>query len=177
MASVFAPVKETSADEFRRVMEVTFLGYVHGTQAALRRMLPRDSGVIVQVGSALAYRLRLRPRRSFGAAHHGGREVWVVAPVVKAIIGDRIAPGLLDRLLASRGYDAQQTGEAEDANRPDNLWNPVPGGYGSHGRFDNLARRSSLQFWVARHKRTLAACVAMALGGATGWNRYAVAKS
>ncbi|MCA1852462.1 MAG: SDR family NAD(P)-dependent oxidoreductase [Beggiatoa sp.] len=56
MTSVFAPVKETTAHEFKRVMDVTFLGYVHGTQAALRRMLPRDSGVIVQVGSALAYR-------------------------------------------------------------------------------------------------------------------------
>lgn len=56
MTSVFAPVKDTTADEFKRVMEVTFLGYVHGTQAALRRMLPRDSGVIVQVGSTLAYR-------------------------------------------------------------------------------------------------------------------------
>src|ERR671929_176640 len=40
----------------RRVTEVTYLGYVHGTLAALRRMLPRDRGVIVQVGSALAYR-------------------------------------------------------------------------------------------------------------------------
>ena len=56
MASVFSPVKETTADEFRRVTEVTYLGYVHGTLAALRRMLPRDQGVIVQVGSALAYR-------------------------------------------------------------------------------------------------------------------------
>ncbi len=56
MVSVFAPVKETTAEEFRRVTEVTYLGYVHGTLAALRRMLPRDRGVIVQVGSALAYR-------------------------------------------------------------------------------------------------------------------------
>jgi len=56
MATVFAPVMETTAEEFRRVTEVTYLGYVHGTQAALRRMLPRDSGTIVQVGSALAYR-------------------------------------------------------------------------------------------------------------------------
>jgi NAD(P)-dependent dehydrogenase (short-subunit alcohol dehydrogenase family) len=56
MVSVFAPFLEISADEFRRVTEVTYLGYVHGTQAALRRMLPRDSGTIVQVGSALAYR-------------------------------------------------------------------------------------------------------------------------
>lgn len=56
MATVFAPVMETTADEFRRVTEVTYLGYVHGTLAALRRMVPQDSGTIVQVGSALAYR-------------------------------------------------------------------------------------------------------------------------
>lgn len=56
MASVLGPIREVPAEEFRRVTEVTYLGVVHGTQAALRRMLPRDRGVIVQVGSTLAYR-------------------------------------------------------------------------------------------------------------------------
>jgi short-subunit dehydrogenase len=56
MAAVLAEVAETSADEFRRVTEVTYLGSVHGCQAALARMLPRDRGKIVQVGSALAFR-------------------------------------------------------------------------------------------------------------------------
>jgi short-subunit dehydrogenase len=56
MVSVFSPVKAMTAEEFQRVTEVTYLGQVHGTLAALRRMLPRDHGVIVQVGSALAYR-------------------------------------------------------------------------------------------------------------------------
>ncbi|HAF03057.1 MAG TPA: short-chain dehydrogenase, partial [Spartobacteria bacterium] len=56
MASVFSTIKEMTPDEFRRVTEVTYLGCVHGTLAALKRMLPRDRGVIVQVGSALAYR-------------------------------------------------------------------------------------------------------------------------
>jgi NAD(P)-dependent dehydrogenase (short-subunit alcohol dehydrogenase family) len=56
MVSVFSPVKEMTADEYRRVTEVTYLGCVHGTLAALRRMMPRDHGVILQVGSALAYR-------------------------------------------------------------------------------------------------------------------------
>ena len=56
MAAVLAPVVDTTAAEFRRVTEVTYLGYVYGTLAALRRMRPRDGGVIVQVGSALAYR-------------------------------------------------------------------------------------------------------------------------
>ncbi len=56
MVSVFAPVSEMQADEYRRVTEVTYLGYVNGTLAAYRRMRARDRGVIVQVGSALAYR-------------------------------------------------------------------------------------------------------------------------
>ena len=55
-ATVFAPFMEITPEEFRRVTEVTYLGYVHGTRAALDHMLPRDRGVIVQVGSALAYR-------------------------------------------------------------------------------------------------------------------------
>jgi NAD(P)-dependent dehydrogenase (short-subunit alcohol dehydrogenase family) len=56
MTSVFSPIKEMTADEFRRVTEVTYLGYVYGTLAALKYMLPRDRGTIVHVGSALAYR-------------------------------------------------------------------------------------------------------------------------
>jgi short-subunit dehydrogenase len=56
MVSVFSPVLETTAAEFKRVTEVTYLGYVYGTLAALTRMSARDRGVIVQVGSALAYR-------------------------------------------------------------------------------------------------------------------------
>src|SRR5215831_9454399 len=54
--SIFAPFTEIEPDEFRRVTEVSYLGYVYGTRAALTRMLPRDRGTIVQVGSALAYR-------------------------------------------------------------------------------------------------------------------------
>lgn len=56
MATVYAPLTETTPEEFRRATEVTYLGSVWGTMAALRRMLPRDRGTIVQVGSALAYR-------------------------------------------------------------------------------------------------------------------------
>ena len=56
MASVFSPIKEMTAEEFKRVTDVTYLGYVYGTLAALRRMQPRDRGTIVHVGSALAYR-------------------------------------------------------------------------------------------------------------------------
>ena len=56
MATVFARVADTEPDEFKRATEVTYLGAVYGTMAALRRMNARDQGVIVQVGSALAYR-------------------------------------------------------------------------------------------------------------------------
>lgn len=55
-ASVFFPVKEMKAEEYKRVTDVTYLGVVYGTLAALRRMLPRNRGTIVQVGSALVYR-------------------------------------------------------------------------------------------------------------------------
>ena len=56
MVSVFSPVKEMPPEEYRRVTEVTYLGYVYGTLSALKRMSPRDHGTIVQVGSALAFR-------------------------------------------------------------------------------------------------------------------------
>jgi short-subunit dehydrogenase len=56
MTSVFSPIREMTAEEFRRVTEVNYLGYVNGTLAALRYMLPRNRGTIVHVGSALAYR-------------------------------------------------------------------------------------------------------------------------
>jgi NAD(P)-dependent dehydrogenase (short-subunit alcohol dehydrogenase family) len=56
MVSVFSPVKEMEPADYRRVTEVLYLGFVHGTLVALKRMLPRNRGTIVQIGSALAYR-------------------------------------------------------------------------------------------------------------------------
>lgn len=56
MVSVFSPVKEMEASDYQRVTEVLYLGFVYGTMAALRRMLPRDRGTIIQIGSALSYR-------------------------------------------------------------------------------------------------------------------------
>ncbi len=67
--SVFAPFTEITPEEFRRVTEVTYLGYVHGTMAALRRMKPRDRGTIVQVGSALGYRAIPLQSAYCGAKH------------------------------------------------------------------------------------------------------------
>lgn len=56
MVSVFSPVKEMQASDYKRVTDVLYLGFVHGTLSALRRMLPRNRGTIIQIGSALAYR-------------------------------------------------------------------------------------------------------------------------
>jgi NAD(P)-dependent dehydrogenase (short-subunit alcohol dehydrogenase family) len=67
--SVFAPFWEIKPDEFRRVTEVSYLGYVHGTMAALARMRPRDRGTIVQVGSALGYRAIPLQSAYCGAKH------------------------------------------------------------------------------------------------------------
>jgi NAD(P)-dependent dehydrogenase (short-subunit alcohol dehydrogenase family) len=69
MTSVFSPVKAMTPEEFHRVTEVTYLGTVYGTLAALRRMLPRDRGVIVEVGSALAYR-GIPLQAAYSAAKH-----------------------------------------------------------------------------------------------------------
>ncbi len=230
MASVFSPIKEMTPKEFRRVTEVTYLGYVYGTLAALKRMLPRDRGVIVQVGSALAYRgiplqsaycaakhavqgfcdslrcellhdnsgVRLTmvqlpalntpqfgwvksrlPRKAqpvppifqpevaaeaiYFAAHNPRREFYVGAPSVGVIVANKFVPGLLDHYLARSGYDSQQYDGAEDPNRPNNLWQPVPGDHGAHGAFDARARSWSPQLWTSEH-RTLVALAAIALG-------------
>ncbi len=232
MTSVFSPVKEMQPDEFKRVTEVTYLGVVYGTLAALKRMLPRDRGVIVEVGSALAYRgiplqaaycgakhaiqgfvdsLRCEllhdhsnvrvtmvqmpalntpqfswvksrlPHKAqpvppifqpevaaeaiYWAAHHERTEVYVGWPTVEAIVGNKIAPRFADRYLARTGYKAQQTEDAEDKDRADNLWRPVPGNYGAHGKFDARANNFSIQLWATTHRRWLAAA-GLALAGA-----------
>lgn len=242
MTSVFAPIEETTAEEFRRVTEVTYLGYVYGTLAALKRMRMRDRGVIVHVGSALAYRsiplqaaycaskhavlgffaaLRTEllhdrshvqttmvqmpalntpqfgwvrsklPRKAqpvppifqpevaaraiYYAAHHPHRrEYFVGGSTVKAIFGNKLAPSFADRVLARNGYDSQQFDGAEDRERPDNLFHPVPGDRGAHGAFDDRARGSSWEFWAESHVKWLAAsaCLAVALGIAGGLFRF-----
>ena len=70
MNSVFSPIKKITPEEFRRVTEVTYLGQVYGTMAALKRMLPRDHGTIILVGSALAYR-GIPLQSAYCGAKHG----------------------------------------------------------------------------------------------------------
>jgi NAD(P)-dependent dehydrogenase (short-subunit alcohol dehydrogenase family) len=236
--SVFAPFTEIDPNEFRRVTEVSYLGYVYGTRAALQRMLPRDRGAIVQVGSALAYRgiplqsaycgakhaiqgfneaLRcellhqhskvrvtmvqlpavntpqfdwvlarlphhpqpvppiyqpeLAARAILHAAEHPRRrEYWVGASSVGTLLGNKLAPGLLDRYLARTGYDSQQTGQPTDPERPVNLWAPADGAggrdFGAHGSFGARATDRSVQLWLSRHHGLLAAAGGALAAGA-----------
>jgi hypothetical protein len=90
----------------------------------------------------------------------------VAWPTVTALVAEKVAPGLADRYLARTGYDSQQTNEPEDPDRPHNLWEPVPGDHGAHGRFDTRARDRSTQFWLSRHRRGLAATAFAAVGAA-----------
>ncbi|TMA72503.1 MAG: hypothetical protein E6J72_20420 [Deltaproteobacteria bacterium] len=96
------------------------------------------------------------------AADHAPRELYVGWPTVKAIVGNKIAAGYADRRLATIGYDAQQTDVPEDPCRSSNLWRPLAGDHGAHGRFDDLARARSLQLWLATRRRSIAATIALA---------------
>jgi NAD(P)-dependent dehydrogenase (short-subunit alcohol dehydrogenase family) len=78
------------------------------------------------------------------------RELWVGWPAVQAILSTRVMPWLGDRIAAARCYDGQQTGESADPDRPDNLFKPVAGSFGAHGRFDRRARSRSGQWWLSR---------------------------
>jgi hypothetical protein len=79
------------------------------------------------------------------AAGRQRREVWVGGSTVATILGNRIAPGLLDRYLARTNVKAQQTDEPLPPDRPDYLFEPLPGDRGAHGPFDGEAKRRSLQ--------------------------------
>lgn len=208
MATVLAPVSKITPDEFRRVTEVTYLGQVFGTQAALRHMRRQGRGTIVSIGSALAYRgiplqapycaakfatrgfldsLRVEllhedspvrlteihlpavntpqfdwarnkmshkaqpvppihspeavARAIYRAALTAPREVWLAGSAVQAILGDAVAPALVDRVLARQGYSGQQAEEPE-GERPDNLFKPMDDfeDHGASGRFGDEAR-------------------------------------
>ncbi len=75
----------------------------------------------------------------FFAAHHPRREIWLGRPTVEAVLGNKLAPGLLDRYLARTGYTGQLTQEPATGSK-NNLFEPVDGDFGAHGRFDERAR-------------------------------------
>jgi hypothetical protein len=90
------------------------------------------------------------------AAHNDRRELNVGLSTSIALVGNKLAPGLADRYLAWTGYDAQQTDEPADPNRPHNLWQPVPGDHGAHGDFGDRAYASSPHLWATTHRGWLA---------------------
>ena len=245
MATVYSRAADMSPEEFQRVTEVTYLGCVHGTLAALRRMDAQGFGTIVQVGSSQAYRglplqsaycaaefalrgftdslrgelihdtspVRLTmvqlpavntpqfdwarnrlPRRPqpvppvyqpemaaeaiVHAAERAPRELWVDTSTVKVIAASLAAPGLMDHLVAEAARQGDEGGPPDSPGRPDNLFAPVPGNWGAHGRFDDRARDEAP--WFAEAGVRLAAAlaggviVAAALGiGLAGWRRLA----
>lgn len=231
MTTIFGRVIDVTPDEFKRATEVTYLGTVYGTMAALRRMLPRDSGAIIQVGSALAYRsiplqaaycgakhaiagftdslrselihdcknihltmvqlpamntpqftwcrskMSRHPQpvppifqpevaadRIVWASRHKRREVFVGAPTVIAIEANKVAPALGDYYLGRTAFDSQQTNQAVPKNRPDNLFEPLPGDFGAHGVFGQQARDQAATTWLAGHKGLTALAGAAAIG-------------
>jgi NAD(P)-dependent dehydrogenase (short-subunit alcohol dehydrogenase family) len=236
MASVFARVWEIDPAEFERVTQVTYLGAVYGTMAALKRMRPRERGAIVQVGSALAYRgiplqsaycgskhgikgfteslrtelmaeksgvhvtmvhlpglnttqfglVRTRLPRTprpvapvyqpeiaaraivHAADHPQRRAYWVGGSTALAIVGNRIAPWFADWYLAKTAIKGQQTDHTADEHRKhtDYLFEPVPGDHGSHGSFDDEAKRHSPQALLSRHRGAAAAGAAGLAAGA-----------
>jgi NAD(P)-dependent dehydrogenase (short-subunit alcohol dehydrogenase family) len=237
MATVFAPFDQIAPEDYRRVTDVTYHGFVWGTMAALKRMRPRDRGTIVQVSSALAYRSiplqspycgakhaikgftqsvrtelqhdnsavhlalvdmpgvntpqfewckttlthhpkpigtyyqpELAARAIFWAAHTRRPEVCVGYPTLGAVLAEKFVPHLLDRYLARVGVAGQQGPQPIAADRPDNLWHPVPGPYAAHGSFDEHAREDSLEFWAARNRAWLWAGAGLA-GAALGLRR------
>jgi hypothetical protein len=71
---------------------------------------------------------------------------------VKAIVGQKLIPGLLDLYLGKTGYEAQQREEADSPNRPNNVWHPVSTTMGAHGPFDKESRAFSLEAQVSKHR-------------------------
>lgn len=234
MVTVFGPVERLAPEDLKRATEVTYLGAAYGTMAALKQMRTQRSGVIVQVGSALAYRAiplqapycaakhalrgftdavrsellhegsriritnvhlsafntpqfdwakNLMDRRPepvppifqpelaaeaiVWAASHRRREVYVGWPSVKAVLANKIAPGILDRVLAKKGYSGQLTSERKHEAACENLYEPCDANPGAHGRFDRAARAHSLQ-WLFTSNRgaVLGAAAGVLIAGA-----------
>ncbi len=110
-------------------------------------------------------------RAIYRAAFHPRRQTWIGFPTVEAILANRIAPGLIDRYLARVGYTGQLSEQALAKDAPSNLFHPVPGNYGAHGRFDRRARTRSWQVFTSRHRNALWATVA--LGAVFGLGQWA----
>ncbi len=111
-------------------------------------------------------------RAIYWAAHHKRREVFVGSPTLKAIYGQDVAPGFADWYLGETGYNSQQTNKPVSPDRPNNLFEPVPGDFAARGIFSDRAKTYSLQSWMNLNRFPTAL---MALGiagiGAYLWNK------
>ncbi len=112
------------------------------------------------------YQPEVAARAVVWAAHHRRRELWIGGPTVIAIEGNKIAPGFADWYLGKTGFDSQQTDAPANASRPDNLFEPVPGDHGAHGRFGERSSDSSYQVWTDLHRGWLAVAAVCGLAGA-----------
>ena len=89
------------------------------------------------------------------AAEHRRREIWLAGPAIKAIVSDKVAPRIGDRVLARSGFSGQMTSAKVKPDRPDDLYQPVAGDYGARGEFDALARSFSFAWWLSKHRAAL----------------------
>jgi short-subunit dehydrogenase len=105
------------------------------------------------------YQPEVPARAIYFGAFHPRRQIWVGFPTVKAILANRIAPAWIDRYLSKSGYTGQITNIPSDPNAPGNLFTPVPGAYGAHGRFDEQARIGSWEMFTSRHRSAAWAAV------------------
>jgi hypothetical protein len=106
----------------------------------------------------------------YAADHPRRKQYWVGSSTVGTLLGQKLAPALLDRYLARTGYDAQQTPEPVPADRRHNLWEPrdAEDDRGAHGIFDAQAHHTDPQQWYSRHAgEATAAVVATGLLAAT----------
>jgi NAD(P)-dependent dehydrogenase (short-subunit alcohol dehydrogenase family) len=113
------------------------------------------------------YQPEVAARAIWFAAHSRRKEVVVGAPALQAIVGDKLASPLLDRYLARTAYEGQY--EPGGAPREGNLFAPVAGDHGAHGRFDGKARAHAPQLWASRHRGWLAALSAAGVAAALGF--------
>lgn len=112
-----------------------------------------------------------QPEVAAEAIHFASRsrrkELIVGFPSWQAIWADRVASAVLDHYLARTGVSSQQSADPVPMERPDNLYHPVAGDHGAHGRFDAIARRHSPLLWASRHRGALGAgAIALGIAGA-----------
>jgi NAD(P)-dependent dehydrogenase (short-subunit alcohol dehydrogenase family) len=127
----------------------------------VRTRLPRHPRPVAPV-----YQPEVAAKAIVWAADHPRREIKVGASTAITVAGNKVLPGLGDWYLARTAVDGQQMQEPVNGDRPDNLFAPVPGDHGAHGRFDGEAKPRSAQLWLTTHKGVLAAGAGVAAAAA-----------